>query len=449
MRLFLIIVLLQVLTFDYFAQCWKDVFAGTQHSFGIQLDGTLWGWGDNISGQLGLNQQGHKIYPVQIGEETNWKKLSMGFSFTIALKNDGTLWSTGKGGYGESGTGQFFYSKSSFNQIGTDTNWVDVETGVSHVIALKSDGTIWTWGLNDDGQLGLGHYENVNIPTKVGSASNWTKIGGLANSCVALNSQKKIYTWGSIDNVQNVNTPTVLIGNYLYNNFYKGRFYLYPLLTNNSLYAWGRNYSYVLTLNIEPTPTSLYNPTPFPNNDNWKILNGGSCHVLGIKSDNTLWSWGCGSFGQLGNGQITTKNIIMQVGTDNNWSSVKAGSKYSFAIDDQHQLWAFGENTSGQLGDSTKIHKSTMVKIDCPQKKIDPIEPQTDFYPNPVQDIFYFQFEENSKVYHVEVFDLYSKLKLVDYYPTNSIDLSSLNPGVYVLQFNVDGFYYQHKVIKL
>jgi alpha-tubulin suppressor-like RCC1 family protein len=95
----------------------------------------------------------------------------------------------------------------------------------------------------------------------------------------------------------------------------------------------------------------------------WYKVSAGATHTLAIKGDGTLWAWGSGTFGQLGNGSTTDKKIPTQVGTANNWVNISAGNNYSMAIKTDGTLWAWGYNFDGQLGNGTTTNRSQPIQI--------------------------------------------------------------------------------------
>jgi alpha-tubulin suppressor-like RCC1 family protein len=145
----------------------------------IKTDNSLWACGYNNYGQLGNGNTTNYSSPIQIGSLTNWKQISCGAQGQImAIKTDGTLWSWGSNQYGELGNGTTTYYSSPV-QIGSLTNWKQVSSGYYHAVALKTDGTIWGWGRNQLGQLGVGSTTPtaVSSPIQIGSLTSWAAIG--------------------------------------------------------------------------------------------------------------------------------------------------------------------------------------------------------------------------------------------------------------------------------
>lgn len=157
---------------------WKTVDFGSRTAHAIKTDGTLWGWGWNDSGQIGNNSIFNKSSPVQIGNGTTWKQISHGDYHTVSIKTDGTLWAWGDNGKGQLGIGSNGLAsfKSSPVQIGTNTNWSLVKAGGSSTLAIKTDGTLWAWGDNGKGQLGIGNTYSKSSPVQVGTDTTWTLI---------------------------------------------------------------------------------------------------------------------------------------------------------------------------------------------------------------------------------------------------------------------------------
>jgi len=155
----------------------------------VTTGGTLWTWGWGIYGGLGDGTGGNyaaaekRTNPVQIGSLTTWASVGGGGSYAgAAIKTDGTLWTWGSGGFGQLGHGNET-SLSSPVQVGSLTDWETIQLGGS-ANALKTDGTIWSWGYNAYGQLGDGTSGEANYkssPVQVGSETYWTATKSARN----------------------------------------------------------------------------------------------------------------------------------------------------------------------------------------------------------------------------------------------------------------------------
>ena len=255
---------------------WASVTVGSGYSLAIKTNGTLWAWGSNDNGQLGLGDNGsgtHRTSPTQIGMDTDWASVTAGGSHTIAVKTNGTLWAWGNNSNGQLGLGNSgsATNKNTPTQIGNTTDWASVTAGIQYTIAVKVDGSLWAWGQNSVGQLGLGDTDNRNSPEQVGTATGW-------KSSVAA-------TW--------INNHTIAIK------------------TDGSLWAWGQNNFGQLGLD---DTTSRNEPTQIGTATDWESMaTNDSGHTLAIKADGSLWAWGENGSRQLGDGTTTQRNAPVRI----------------------------------------------------------------------------------------------------------------------------------------
>jgi hypothetical protein len=176
-------------------------YYSTKSIYAFKTDGTLWVWGQNDFGQLGLGNTVSRSSPVQLGTGTNWDTASFGnngssYPFVLALKYDGTLWSWGNNTYGQLGLGNTV-SRSSPVQVGTGTNWAEIASNVATSAAIKTDGTLWTWGAGLDGRLGLGaDTSSRSSPVQVGTGTNWRKVFVTYGGMAALKTDNSLWVWG-------------------------------------------------------------------------------------------------------------------------------------------------------------------------------------------------------------------------------------------------------------
>jgi alpha-tubulin suppressor-like RCC1 family protein len=161
---------------------WKSVSCQYYSVYAIKTDGTMWGWGYNGNYDLGIGTNANSLAPRQITTDSNWSQVTGisdvgGSGVGIAIKTDGTIWSWGSDGrWGRTGQNNATQLYTSPAQIGTMANWQSVSIGET-VAAIKTDGTLWTWGSNIYGQLGLGTNGNsVSSPVQVGSSTNWRSV---------------------------------------------------------------------------------------------------------------------------------------------------------------------------------------------------------------------------------------------------------------------------------
>jgi len=291
---------------------WKVIGCGAGHTMTIKLDGTLWATGRNISGQLGLGDYNDRNIFTKVGNDNDWKYIICGESHSMAIKSDGTLWGAGRNYEGQLGLGQTDNYYNTFIQIGTDTDWVQVACGDYYSMAIKSDGTLWGTGNNDQGQLGLGDNTDRNIFTKIGIDTDWVQFDCKSQTSVAIKS-------------------------------------------NGTLWSTGNNYWGQLGLGDEGPTTyrNIFTQEIGLDND-WKEISCGAIHTIAIKTDGTVWGTGSNDQGEMGWGQLPTKvNIYTNHNISYDFDIFICGYWVSYVIKSygsKGTLWVFGNNKYGALG---------------------------------------------------------------------------------------------------
>ncbi|MCL2679953.1 MAG: hypothetical protein FWF11_00525, partial [Coriobacteriia bacterium] len=285
---------------------WTQVSAGPVHSLAIKDDGTIWSWGWNGNGRTGFGiATGIQLTPAQVGTATNWTQVSAGWEYSLAIRSDGTLWAWGSNSQGQTGLGA---SATTPAQVGTATNWAAVSAGEFHSLAIRSDGTLWAWGLNGNGRTGLGTGTgNQTTPAQVGTATNWTQVSAGNNYSLAIRSDGTLWAWG-----------------------------------NNAMGRTGLG----TDTGIQTTPAQVGTAT------NWTAVSAGWEHSLAIRSDGTLWSWGWNNNGRTGLGTVAGNQLTpAQVGTATDWLLADAANgSYSLGMRTDGTFWSWGLNSNGQLG---------------------------------------------------------------------------------------------------
>ena len=159
---------------------WKSVAGGNYNTAAIKTDGTLWLWGRNNNGELGDNSVTSRSSPVQtVAGGTNWKLVAGGINNIAAIKTDGTLWSWGNNTYGQLGDNSNTNKSSPVQTVSAGTNWKSVSCGFYYTAAIKTDGTLWSWGYNANGQLGDNSITYKSSPVQtVAGGTNWKLVAG-------------------------------------------------------------------------------------------------------------------------------------------------------------------------------------------------------------------------------------------------------------------------------
>jgi len=221
--------------------------AGDWHAFGLKADYSLWGWGDNSSGQLGNGSTYGSIIPVQVGE--GFTAIAASENHSLGVKNDGSLWAWGGNKYGQLGDGS---TTGSTIPVQAGEDFAAISAGMEYSLGLKHDGSLWSWGRNHHGQLGNGGTTEILKPERIG------------------------------DNFSAVSA---------------GFYHSLALKTDGSLWAWGWNNSGQLG-DGSTTESSL----PLQIGSDFAVIFAGMYHSLALKTDGSLWAWGRNNSGQLGDG---------------------------------------------------------------------------------------------------------------------------------------------------
>jgi len=355
-----------------YSTIWSQLSAGSDYAAAIKTDSTLWLWGFGTSGQLGDNTATSKSSPVQtIAGGTNWSSVACGTSHVASVKTDGTLWLWGLGTSGQLGDNTAASKSSPIQTITFGTTWSKASAGVSHTGAIKTDGTAWTWGLGTSGQLGDGTIVTKSSPVQVVVyANNWSSVGNGYNNTAAIKKDGTLWMMGSNTNgmlgdntILNKSSAvqTVAFGTN-WSSVTCGYFHTAAVKTDGTLWTWGRNNYGVLGDNTFTHRSSPVQTVAF--GTNWSSVTCGYFHTAGVKTDGTLWTWGLNTNGQLGDNTITSKSSPVQViGFANTWSIVACGRFATAATKKDGTLWTWGGNTNGALGDNTTTHRSSPVQV--------------------------------------------------------------------------------------
>ena len=287
----------------------------------VKVDGTLWLWGNNNAGELGDDTTASRSSPVQtITGGANWKQVACGYRHIAAVKTDGTLWLWGFNTYyGMLGDNTTTSKSSPVQTITGGTNWKQVSCGYSHTGAIKTDGTLWTWGRNDTGQLGDNTTDSKFSPVQtITGGTNWKQV-----SC--------------------------------------GEAHTAAVKTDGTLWLWGANQYRQIGDNTGVRKSSPVQT--IAGGTNWSQVACGHRHTAAVKTDGTLWLWGQGADGALGDNTLTSRSSPVQTITGGtNWKQVSCGRFYTAAVKADGTLWLWGNNGYGRLGDNTTTRRTSPVQ---------------------------------------------------------------------------------------
>jgi alpha-tubulin suppressor-like RCC1 family protein len=366
-----------------------SVWGGARSTIILKSDGTVWTWGANFNGKLGLGETNDQraLTPVEVHGPGNFSYLNSvtavmgGEIHNVALKVDGTVWCWGWNAFGQLGNGT------------TNDSWVPVQAGLtatpllSNVVKLggrpyftlaeKADGTIWAWGMNQFGQMGNGTVTPFStppnsVPVLVSNSQPGGPINGAAQiTCgyqfgAALTKNGTVWVWGSGTHGEQGTGPTIT--NYIpvqvpgltnITQISAGWFHILARKSDGTAWAWGDNSHGELG---NGTANNAFSPVRVLNVSNIVAVSGGDSHSSALAADGTIWKFGKNDVGELGNGTVNTNAnpFPAKILTDkfgNIFSNVvmmAARDYHNIAVKADGSVWMWGANDQGQCGDGTQ-----------------------------------------------------------------------------------------------
>jgi alpha-tubulin suppressor-like RCC1 family protein len=333
----------------------------SSHSLAVTSDGTVWAWGDNSYGELGDGTTTDHLSPVQVPSLTGVASVATGAHFSLALKSDGTVWAWGDNHWGTLGDGTQTQRLSPVRVTGL-TGIVAVAAGESHALAVNSDGTVWAWGTNSNGELGNGSTAAAYLaPVQALGLTNVIAVAGGSSFSLAVRSDGTVWSWGYNNYGQlgdtvwpSRNTPAQVSGADAVVAVAAGSATSLALKSDGTVLAWGYG--------AADDETNAYSPVPVPGLATATSLAVGWWHRLAVESDGTLWGWGSNGSGQLGDA-IVREQAPTQVSGLAGVTATAAGGGFSFARKSDGTLWSWGANNYSVLGDGTNISRSTPGQV--------------------------------------------------------------------------------------
>lgn len=236
-----------------------------------------------------------------------WKYVDAGDATTYAIRDDGTLWSCGWNEKGQLGVPGVAERTAEWQMVGQDADWKKAVGGKAYAFFIKADGSLWAVGTQENGVQGTGDGVDHRQPVRVGTDSDWADVAA-----------SRFWGYSAIG-----------------------------LKTDGSLWGWGSNSSSQLGLDGAGARVT---PERIGTDNDWKMVTMGVSHTMAIKADGSLWGWGQNYNGQLGTGDTESRPKPVRIGADNDWAYVKAIDNRTYAVKADGSLWATGDNHSNLLG---------------------------------------------------------------------------------------------------
>lgn len=267
----------------------------------------------------------------------------------LVLMQDGTVWAEGFNTFGQLGNGRTESNAMERSEVSELSDITMVAAGDYHSMALKSDGTVWTWGLNDSGQLGNGSQTDSLSPVQVQGLPEIVMITAGLDSSIALDVDGRVWGWGSNrcgqlgnDRLDYGTTPEMISSLTDIVSVSGGGDRVLALKDDGTVWTWGCNYAG--EIGAGDTAGLIYNPVPTQVVQLSEVtaVFAGLGHSLVVKEDGTLWTWGDNDYGQLGNGTKEAQPSPEQVAGLTRVVAAAAGRHHSIALTEDGSVWAWG-----------------------------------------------------------------------------------------------------------
>ena len=306
---------------------WALLASAGEHTVALREDGSLWAWGDGMRGQLGIDGAVSRLQPALVENANTYVSVSAGTYSSYALRDDGTLIAFGDNGFGQLGDGT---NVDRFSPVVVlNGPYAAASAGGQFAVALKGDGTLWSWGVNDPqpGELGrplegMGSPRNDPTPGQIGTGSEWESVVAGGNQTSAIRSDGSLWSWGHngygelgigrVDPIGMTITegfPTQAGAETDWIAVYRGNGTLFAKRGDGSLWAAGNNENGALGLGLSNTIESSL--VQVGTATDWRTLcsGGGQTHTIALKVDGSLWAWGPNFFGERGVGDLRSLRL--------------------------------------------------------------------------------------------------------------------------------------------
>jgi alpha-tubulin suppressor-like RCC1 family protein len=274
---------------------------------------------------------------------------------SVALRSDGSVWTWGDNSYGTLGDGTYVVSSwNPLQPVGLSGVRL-ISAGQYHSVAVLSDATVRSWGTNISGEVGDGSGTEKRTPTVVPGLSNIVAVDCGVSFTLALRASGTVAAWGYNaqgqlgDGSSNNNRPTPITVSGLDHvvAVAAGLDHSLALKSDGTVWAWGDNATGQLG---DGTNTRRTTPVQVSGLTGVVSIDAGFGASLAVKGDGTVWTWGANSFGQLGDSTTTNRWSPVQMVGITNAARAAVRYRYTMVLRADNTVWTVGENSEGQLG---------------------------------------------------------------------------------------------------
>ncbi|HTV11334.1 MAG TPA: hypothetical protein VME20_05665 [Acidimicrobiales bacterium] len=340
---------------------------GGYSAYAVAKDGSVWAWGDDIEGQLGDGTDfGISLVPVRVLRLPGAVAVVASANSAFALQDNGSVWAWGDDAIGELGTGKEPFTSGIPVRVRDLDHIALLAAGDLSVYALRQDGTVWAWGNNAFGQLGRGTGTlESDVPIEVSGLSDVEGLAAGENTAFALRRDGTVWAWGDgtfgelarpggpgadsapLEVPQLTQVSAIAASTYT----------AFALNADGTVASWGdgsfgqlgngncKPASAACPLSSEPTRVSMLNHVT--------AISAGGYAAYALESDGSVWAWGYGAYGQLGNGSTSSSDVPVRVVGLRHVVAIAGGGNAAYALESDGSVWAWGYGAYGQLGNGT------------------------------------------------------------------------------------------------
>lgn len=395
---------------------WSSVSAGANHTCARKSAGTLWCFGDATSGQTGSGALDPRPWPAQVGAAATWSAVRAGGDTTCGLQST-TLYCWGSAAHGQFGAGQgddrstpqpggsgawqsigvgahavcvvsatagptlscagrnvhgtlgigstTAESATTATAIGS-ADWGALSAGSAATCGIRTTATLWCWGSNTWGQLGLGDTTARTTPAQVGPQA-WRAVSVGGDHACGIRDDSSLWCWGNNahgqvgDGTTTDRSAPVQVGSASWSAVSAGYRHTCAIAADGRLSCWGDNHTMELgtgTVDVDVTAPALVHPS-----DTWISVSAGPTFTCAVRSTGTLSCWGDNSRSQLGDGTTTSRAAPTVIGVATTWTAVSVGALHGCARQSDSTLWCWGTNLNGQVGDGTTATRTAPTQV--------------------------------------------------------------------------------------
>ena len=407
-------------------------------------NGQLIAWGNNT----GDGTDTYRENATEIGLNSNWLEISSGLSVNHAINTYGELYVWGTGGP-TMGTGNEKSIKSPF-QIATNNKWSKVNTGWNTCLAIDESGSLYWWGIDIDNTKNM-------TPTKISKDTNWVDISSGATEMLAINSKGELYRWGSPYTIfdstwESTSIPQKFDSTSKWTDVATGMYFSLAINSNGEMYSWGQNqYG---KLGLGEIQNDYYKPTRIGNKSNWVKTAAGTDQAAALNKDGELYFWG-----YLGrpNGLDSFLTRPVQIGQASNWIDISLDDYILMALNELGEIYLFGlpgcfitEYNSGEdnfAGGSFKLGRDRYFKISagsCGFYALNKAQLTTDTKPEARTYLTVYPNPVRSKIEiksitpfkRYSIYDLSGQKLSAGKISNNIININTLKAGLYLLKLD-------------